>query len=723
MTKEARRRAIETIVQTPYPQSQHYLGIPDIFGSNVFSLRVMRERLPKHIFASIERTIAGESRLDATVADAVASAMKDWAMARGATHYSHVFFPLTGLTAEKHDSFYSPDGSGGTVAEFSGKALISGESDASSFPSGGIRQTFEARGYTAWDVSSPAYIYEGIDGATLCIPTAFVSWTGEALDKKTPVLRSMQALDKQARRVLSLFGHTDIARVQAAAGPEQEYFLIDKNFYYLRPDLLNAGRTLFGAAPPKGQEFEDHYFGAIPDRVLAYMFEVELELFKLGIPAKTRHNEVAPSQYEIAPIFESANIATDHQQLTMMVLNRIAPKHGFVCLTHEKPFTGVNGSGKHVNWSLSNATQGNLLDPGDTPHENAQFLVFCAAVVRAMHRWGKLLRAVVASAGNDHRLGALEAPPSILSVFLGEPLTSVFEEIREGVSGTSHAKENMRIGVDVLPDLPMDAGDRNRTSPFAFVGNRFEFRAVGSNQSIAGPLVAINTSVAESLAYCADRLEAANATTKEAFHDAVQSLLRDIMNDHSAIIFNGDGYADEWQVEAERRGLPNLRSTPDALPVLMHEDVVALFGEYNVLSERELASRYEIYVEQYVKQVSLEAKTMIEVSRTQLLPAAMKHVHALARTLTELRNNGITPDTSELQATYDKVTAFSSQVTVLEKALAHDRPLSMTQEAEFYRDNVVPAVEELRIVADIVESCVDDELWPLPTYQEMMFMK
>lgn len=727
MTMTPRQRAIERIAQTPYPQPQKHASIPELFGSNVFSLHVMRERLPAHVCASLERTVSGEARLDDTVAGAVADAMKAWALERGATHYAHVFFPLTGLTAEKHDSFYEPDGRGGAIATFSAKALIQGESDASSFPSGGIRQTFEARGYTAWDASSPAYIYEGIDGATLCIPTAFVSWTGEALDKKTPVLRSAQALDREARRILTLFGHNDISPVQASCGPEQEYFLIDRNFYHLRPDLMHTGRALFGAAPPKGQEFEDHYFGAIPDRVLAYMAEVEVELFKLGIPAKTRHNEVAPSQYEIAPIFENGNIATDHQMLTMMVLNRIAPKHGFVCLTHERPFTGVNGSGKHVNWSLGNASQGNLLDPGDTPHDNAQFLVFCAAVLRGVHRWGHLLRAVVATAGNDHRLGANEAPPAILSVFLGEPLTGIFEQIAGGEGASHHPAHTLRIGVDVLPDLPQDAGDRNRTSPFAFVGNRFEFRSVGSNQSIAGPLVAINTIVAEGLAYCAERLEAAKATSKSEFNAAVQELLRDIFQEHKDIIFNGDGYSRAWHEEAARRGIPNLLTTPDSLPALVDPKVLALFERFHVLSTRELTSRYEIYVEQYVKQVNVELKTTLKIAKTMILPAAMQHAAHIAeqeRHLRDLRPPSTADLWADLRARFvASVNAFMQAIAALEDALTHPDFDAIESEMNYYRDTLVPAMNRVRFYADAIELEMDDRLWPLPTFHEMLFMK
>lgn len=697
-------------------------SVPEIYGKSVFSLAVMEERLPKSVFKSIKRTIAGEQPLDPNVADAVAAAMKEWAINKGATHYAHVFFPLTGLTAEKHDSFYNPAGTGETIAEFSGQALIQGEPDASSFPNGGIRETFEARGYTAWDVSSPAYIFESTGGATLCIPTAFIAWTGEALDKKTPVLRSMQALDREARRILKLFGHKQIAPVAATAGPEQEYFLVDRAFYFSRPDLLNAGRTLFGAAPPKGQEFDDHYFGAIPDRVLACMFDVEHELFKLGIPAKTRHNEVAPSQYEIAPVFESANVATDHQQLVMVTLKRVAEKHGFVCLTHEKPFAGVNGSGKHVNFSMGSATQGNLLDPGDTPHENAQFLVFCAAVFRAVHRYGRLLRSVIASAGNDHRLGANEAPPAILSVFLGDQLADVFEQIKGGGASSSKERGTLRIGVDVLPDLPKDAGDRNRTSPFAFIGNRFEFRAVGSNQSIAGPLVAMNTIVAESLAYCADRLEAADTRRKSDFNEAVQALLRDIITEHGAIIFNGDGYSDEWHAEAERRGLPNLRTTADALPVLVEEEIIELFERFNVLSRRELQSRYEIYLEQYINQINVEARISIEIAQTQILPAAMKYLGQLAETAENLKDIGVEPDIELIQEIHGLTSELGKAVKALK--VANETHVEDAQEhADHCRDAVIPAMNKVRELADNLEELVDDDLWPLPTYQEMLFIK
>ncbi|HEY0455539.1 MAG TPA: glutamine synthetase III, partial [Verrucomicrobiae bacterium] len=531
-----------------------------VYGSAVFNEKVMQARLPKAVFKSLKKTIETGSALDPSTADVVALALKDWALERGATHYSHVFQPLTGITAEKHDSFLEPDGKGGAIAEFTGKQLTQGEPDASSFPSGGIRATFEARGYTAWDVTSPCYLIENCNGVTLCIPTAFVSWTGEVLDVKTPVLRSMKALDEQARRILKLFGHPNIAMVTATAGPEQEYFLIDRNFYLARPDLISAGRTLFGAKPPKGQEFEDQYFGVIPERVMAFMYESEAELYKLGVPVKTRHNEVAPSQYEIAPIYENANIAADHQQQIMSTIKKVARKHGLEALFHEKPFAGVNGSGKHLNWSLGNTTQGNLLEPGHTPHENLQFLVFCAAVIRAVHKHSGLLRTAVASASNDHRLGANEAPPAIISIFLGDQLSDVFEQLKKGSLKSSKKSGTMDLGVPSLPLLPKDAGDRNRTSPFAFTGNKFEYRAVASGQSIGGPLAVLNTILAESLDYIASKLEKA---PKAKFEDAVLSLLAEIAKEHSAIIFNGNNYSEEWHAEAAKRGLPNLKTTVD----------------------------------------------------------------------------------------------------------------------------------------------------------------
>lgn len=693
-----------------------------LFGANVFNLSAMKTHLPKDVFKAVKRTIERGEALDAKVADVVASAMKAWAISKGATHYAHVFYPLTGLTAEKHDAFISPDGEGGAVTELTGKLLIQGEPDASSFPNGGIRATFEARGYTAWDVTSPAYLMDNKNGTTLCIPTAFVSWTGEALDKKTPVLRSQQALNTHAQRILKVFGHQNPAMLVANAGPEQEYFLVDKAFYYARPDLINAGRTLFGAKPPKGQEFEDHYFGAIPERVMAFMIEVERELIKLGVPVKTRHNEVAPAQFEVAPIFEAANIATDHQQLIMVTLKRVAENHGFVCLLHEKPFAGVNGSGKHVNYSFGNATQGNLLDPGDTPHENAQFLVFCGAVIRAVHKYGHVLRAAIASASNDHRLGANEAPPAIISIFLGEQLADVFEQIAAGGAKSSKMKGNLEIGVDTLPKLPRDAGDRNRTSPFAFTGNRFEFRAVGSGQSIAGPLVALNTIIAESLDFVAGKLESAIAGGTP-LNAAVQSLLASIIKEHGAVVFNGDGYSQEWHEEAARRGLPNAKTTVDALPAYADPAVIALFDKYKVLTPRELQSRYEIYFEQYVKTINVEANLTKKIAKTIILPAALRYQRELAETGAAIKAVGGTWDNTLFGTVSELVSSLTSSIGKLETVTAHEGAHSVVEEAKHFCDKVLPAMLDVRKAADTLEGIVADDVWPLPTYQEMLFIK
>ena len=697
--------------------------VAELFNANVFSKSAMKKRLPKPVYKAVLRTIEKGERLDCSVADVVASAMKDWAIEKGATHYAHVFYPLTGSTAEKHDSFLSPDGDGSAIAEFSGKQLIQGEPDGSSFPTGGIRVTFEARGYTIWDVTSPAYILENANGTTLCIPTAFVSWTGEALDKKTPVLRSMQALNKQAQRILKLFGHTDEAMVSSTAGPEQEYFLIDRNFFFARPDLLNAGRTLFGAKPPKGQEFDDHYFGAIPDRVLAFMLDSERELFKLGIPVKTRHNEVAPGQFELAPMFESANVATDHQQLTMTTLRKVAEKYGMTCLMHEKPFAGVNGSGKHVNWSMGSSTQGNLIDPGETPHENAQFLLFCAAVIRGVHLHQGLLRAVVGSASNDHRLGANEAPPAIISIFLGDQLTDVFEQIKAGGANSSLPTGTLTVGADVLPPLPMDAGDRNRTSPFAFTGNRFEFRAVGSNQSIAGPLVAMNTIVAQSLDFCATRLEEATNGDPEKLHGELQKLLTEIMNEHGAVVFNGDGYSDEWHIEAKKRGLLNLKTTADALPILQSEDVKTLFTQYSVLSERELESRLETYLEQYCLSIGVEANLTVEMASTLIFPAAIRYQNELASTCANLKALDYELDTDTLDHLTSLVKSLQTSIAELRATMAEPESDDLLSEARHSCEVVLPAMNNVRKYADELEGVVADDLWPLPTYQEMLFIK
>jgi glutamine synthetase len=724
--RSARQAAIAAVTgyKTPSPEmSTSESSTQDLFCANVFSKKIMKARLPKPIFKSLMATIESGKTLDPTLADVVATAMKDWAISKGATHYAHVFYPLTGFTAEKHDSFLTPDGDGNAITEFSGSQLIQGEPDGSSFPTGGIRQTFEARGYTIWDVTSPAYILENPNGTTLCIPTAFVSWTGEALDKKTPVLRSMQALNKQAQRILKLFGHNDGAFVASTAGPEQEYFLVDQHFYYARPDLLHAGRTLFGAKPPKGQQFDDHYFGAIPERVLAFMLDSERELFKLGIPVKTRHNEVAPGQFEIAPLFESANIATDHQQLTMTTLKRVAEKYGMNCLMHEKPFAGVNGSGKHVNWSLGSSSQGNLLNPGDTPHENAQFLVFCAAVIRAVSKYQGLLRAVVASAGNDHRLGANEAPPAIISIFLGDQLTDVFEQIKRGDANSSIAKGTLTVGVDVLPPLPKDAGDRNRTSPFAFTGNRFEFRAVGSNQSIAGPLVAMNTIVAESIDYCATKLETAIRANPDSLHEAVQSLLTVIINQHGSIVFDGNGYSDQWQQEAANRGLLNMKSAADALPYLGAEEVRELFTKYEVLSERELESRLETYLEQYCLTVEVEAKLAVDMARTMIYPAAIRYQNELSASCLNLKQLGLDFDTDALEEVGMLAKSLQQCTTLLDESLLEAETYALEQKVRHLCDAVLPAMLSVRQYADSLEGIVPDDVWPLPRYQEMLFIK
>ena len=693
----------------------------ELFASNVFNEKTMKDRLPKAVYKALQRTIKQNEKLDPSVADAVASAMKDWAIEKGATHFAHVFYPLTGLTAEKHDSFLSPGEDGGALAEFSGKELIQGEPDASSFPSGGIRATFEARGYTAWDPTSPAYILDNPNGTTLCIPTAFCSWTGEALDKKTPVLRSMQALNKQAQRILKLFGHDTTNPVVATAGPEQEYFLIDRNFYFARPDLITTGRTLYGAKPPKGQEFEDHYFGAIPERVLACMLDTERELYKLGVPVKTRHNEVAPAQYEIAPVFENANVATDHQQLLMQTLQGVAQKYGMTCLLHEKPFAGINGSGKHVNWSMG-CSLGNLLEPGDNPHGNAQFLVFCAAVIRAVHLYSELLRVTVAFSGNDHRLGANEAPPAIISIFLGDQLTEVFEQIEKGGAKSSKSAGTLTIGVDTLPSLPKHAGDRNRTSPFAFTGNKFEFRAVGSSQSIAGPLVVLNTIVAESLDYIATELERATGGDSPKLNGAIQTLVQDIYRKHKAVVFNGDGYSAEWHQEAERRGLPNLKNTVATLPALLKPKNVELFQKYGVLSEREVHSRYEIYMERYCKDINTESLAALSIAKTMILPAAFRYQGELAATAASLKALGKTPHLATLDTLTDLVAQLEANIAKLEGAVEHHGGDVMS-EAKHFENDVIPAMAAVREVADKLEGIVADDLWPLPTYREILFIK
>jgi glutamine synthetase len=722
-----RQQAIEAIANTEYDLNQidfKSKPLKELFGELVFNEDVQKARLPKPVFKALQKTIKQGVDLDPTIADAVASAMKDWALEHGATHYTHLFQPMTGLTAEKHDSFLSPTGTGSALAEFSGKELVKGEPDASSFPSGGIRATFEARGYTGWDPTSPAYLRETPNGATLVIPTVFVSWTGEALDKKTPLLKSMEALSTQALRILRLFGNEDAKKVFTTVGPEQEYFLIDKNFLFGRPDLLNCGRTLFGAKPPKGQELEDQYFGTIPERVIACMADCEAEMFKLGIPVKTRHNEVAPSQYEIAPIFEDSNLATDHNQLCMDVMRRTAEKYGLVCLLHEKPFAGINGSGKHNNWSMATDLGENLLNPGDNPHDNAQFLVFCVAVIRAVAKYPELLRVSVASAGNDHRLGANEAPPAIISIFLGDQLQDVMDQLERADLKSTKQGGFMEVGVSVLPKLPRDAGDRNRTSPFAFTGNKFEFRAVGSSFSISGPNVVLNTIVAESLDFIATNLEAATKAGKP-LNKAIQDLLPGILKESKKVVFNGDGYSAEWHQEAERRGLPNLKSTTDAIPVIVRKDTVDLFAKYKVYSERELQSRYAIFSEKYVKEVTIEANMMVHMAKTMILPAALRYQAEVATAVNAAKAAGVDAG-AQLEALKELtgvISRFQQATAALEKAGHHDGNGDAYHHAKHVKDAVVPKMADLRALGDELETIVADDLWPLPTYREMLFIK
>jgi len=682
------------------------------FGANVFTIDEQRARLPKHVYKQLLATLEAGTPLDPTLADAVAQAMREWAMERGATHYTHWFQPLTGLTAEKHDSFYNPTGDGHAIAEFSGKELVQGEPDASSFPTGGIRATFEARGYTAWDPTSPAFILDNPNGTFLCIPTAFVSWTGEALDHKIPLLRSMDALSKSALKALALFGETDVQRIFTTVGPEQEYFLIDEQYYFERPDLYTTGRTLFGTKPPKGHELDEHYFGSIPERVLAFMMESEEELRKLGVPVKTRHNEVAPAQYELAPIFENSNVGSDHQQLTMQVMQNVARRYGLVCLLHEKPFAGVNGSGKHNNWSMGTDTGHNLLNPGDTPDENAQFLFFCAAVIKAVNKHQALLRASVANVGQDHRLGANEAPPAIISIFLGAELEQAFTKISTG-KGRRVKKGLMGLGAEVLPHLPRDGGDRNRTSPFAFTGNKFEFRALGSSMSLGFVNTVLNTIVAESIDELTAQLAKELKSNKGDLTAAVSLVVKNVWETDSAIIFNGDGYSEEWHKEAKERGLYNLPTTPDALPWIVNKQTVKAFSAYDVLSERELESRYEVFVEQYATKLNIEAETAASMSRTMILPAAVRH-------LTELKASGVAALAEEVEPLVNELYAA---ILDLEKANDHDGPEGGIKHAKYMRDTVIPAMDAVRSVSDRLERIVADDLWPLPKYSEMLFIK
>ena len=695
--------------------------LTDLFGSNVFGDQAMRERLPHSTYKALRRTIDEGLPLDPNVAEVVANAMKDWAIERGATHYTHWFQPLTGITAEKHDSFLFTPESNVAIMEFSGKELIKGEPDASSFPSGGLRATFEARGYTAWDCTSPAFLKEDASGVTLCIPTAFCSYTGEALDKKTPLLRSCEAISRQAVRILRLFGNDHVKRVTVSVGPEQEYFLVDKELYEQRMDLKFTGRTLFGQLPPKGQEMDDHYFGTLKERVACFMSEVDRELWKMGVSAKTEHNEAAPSQHELATIYTICNIATDHNQLTMATLKQIANRHGFACLTHEKPFAGVNGSGKHNNWSLTTDDGKNLFDPGKTPHENMQFLLFLCAVIKAIDEYAGLLRASTASAGNDHRLGANEAPPAIISIFLGEQLNKILEDIEADHKSKKKARDVLDVGVVTLPDLYKDSTDRNRTSPFAFTGNKFEFRMVGSNASIAGPNTIINTIVAEALCEIADKLEQA-----EDFETALHKELQDIVRKHKRVLFDGNGYSDEWVAEAARRGLPNIDNSVDAIAEFLNPDVIRIFEKHHVYSEVELHSRHDIKLEKYTKVIHIEAMTMLDMSKKDIIPAVLKFTEQLSDSIIKAQQAGVLDVSYSQKLLFDvtdTLSAFGQTADRLEDAIAAAENMEgdMRAQACYYRDTVLDLMQTLRGYGDHLESVVDRKIWPFPAYSDMLF--
>ncbi len=696
-------------------------SVTSIFGSSVFSEATMRERLPKNIYKALKRTLDEGAPLDPSIADVIANAMKDWAIEKGATHFCHWFQPMTGVTAEKHDSFISPTADGRTIMEFSGKELIKGEPDASSFPSGGLRATFEARGYTAWDCTSPVFIKEDGKNITLYIPCAFASYTSEALDKKTPLLRSMDALNKQAMRVLKALGNTTSKRVGATLGAEQEYFLVDSKFAEKRLDLLLAGRTLFGAPAPKGQEMEDHYFGSLNERVATFMYELNNELWKLGVSAKTQHNEVAPAQYELAPVFATVNVATDHNQLTMETMQKVAVRNGFVCLLHEKPFAGVNGSGKHNNWSLCTDDGINLLEPGKTPQDNEQFLVFLCAIIRAVDKYSPILRATVASSGNDHRLGANEAPPAIVSIFLGDQLTDILSELAGGASKPSKKGETLKLGVSTLPPFPKDSTDRNRTSPFAFTGNKFEFRMVGSTQSTSGPNFVLNTIVAETLSEIADKLESAKDVNATA-----QQILQKIASSHKNIIFNGDNYSDDWVKEAEKRGLPNVRNAVDALAAMADEKIVALFEKHGILSKEEMHARYDILLEIYCKEINIEALTTVNMAKRQILPVGIEYSAFLAGAVSAVKDAGASAAAHSkcLVEVCSLVDSLQNGISALEEAIsAASNVDNFIAQAAAYRDSVVPAMSAVREAADSLETIVDAEMWPLPTYAEMLFVR
>ncbi len=698
------------------------MNVAAVFGEDVFNDKVMQERLPKKVYRELKKTITEGKRLDATVADVVAEAMKNWALEKGATHYTHIFQPLTGVTAEKHDSFITPIREDGTVLmEFSGKELIQGEPDASSFPSGGLRATFEARGYTAWDCTSPAYVRQDAAGAILCIPTAFCSYTGEALDKKTPLLRSMQAINEQALRLLRLFGNTTSKKVTPSVGPEQEYFLVDKQKYLQREDLIFAGRTLFGAMPPKGQELDDHYFGAIRQRVASYMKDVNEELWRLGVAAKTQHNEVAPAQHELAAVYAEANLAVDHNQMIMKTLKKVACEHGLHCLLHEKPFAGLNGSGKHNNWSITTDDGINLLDPGRTPHANLQFLLVLTCILKAVDEHADLLRESAADVGNDHRLGANEAPPAIISIFLGEQLQDVIEQlVSAGAATSSKTGDTLSTGVKTLPEFSRDATDRNRTSPFAFTGNKFEFRMVGARDSIASPNIVLNTIVAEAFSDACDAIEQSG----EDFETCVQNLVKQYATAHQRIIFNGNGYSDEWVAEAKRRGLPNLKSMVDAIPALVTEKTIAMFEKFGVYSKAELEARAEIQYETYAKAINIEARTMIDIAGKQILPAVIRYTKTLADTI--LAINAVGGRANIQAALLEEVTDYLEQAKdaltkLAEAEQAAAAIASVEEQARYFHDAVVPAMAALRDPVDKLEQIVDKEIWPMPSYADLLF--
>ncbi len=720
---ESRTQAIYQITNREPTVVEKTEPLSKIWACDVFSLATMEENLSKSAFKAMKLTVETGSALDPAVADVVAAAMKDWAISKGAKFFSHIFYPMTNITAEKHDGFIETNSAGAAITEFTGSLLIKGEPDGSSFPNGSIRATNAARGYTAWDPTSPAYISNTDNGAVLMIPSVFMSWTGEALDKKIPLLRSNAAMNNAAQKVLSLMGETDIATLNSSCGAEQEYFLVDSNFANARPDLLHAGRTLFGAQSPKGQQFDDHYFGAIPARVQVFMQDFEDQLYRLGIPAKTHHNEVAPGQFEIAPYFEAANVAADHQQLLMTLMQSTAAKHGFLCLLHEKPFAGINGSGKHVNWSVGNSTQGNLLDPGNTPSENLNFLLFCGAVIRGVHLYGPLLRAVIASAGNDHRLGANEAPPAILSVYLGDQLEKVFQDIKDGVVSTSSDGGVMDLGLSQILNFKRDPGDRNRTSPFAFTGNRFEFRAVGSAQSVSGPLVAMNTMLADSLNWIAEQLEAKLASGLDRAA-AVVSVLKTLMEEHGNVVFGGDGYAAEWhKMAVEERGLKNIPNTADALPAFREDSIKKLFESTGVFSPLELESRFNVYAEQYVLSIEVEAKLVVDMAKTIIYPSATACLADLSLTSGSLAEMGIELDTSLAQSVAANANAMLQAVERLSVAMEKHDFASIEEHMQFCATDICGLMAEVRSYADALEGEVADELWALPKYHEMLFIK